>query len=238
MGTKLLNRLDKLGLTVDPTELEEAMKNRPKRDYRKPAGNEHTTSAVESWLDTTASPGTKTPQKQLPVASTNTAWFDGDAGETSTNPETTRQKPSEVLESDEHHQDDSELEANGGVPLFESADAEPMTPETGATNTDDDPHNIDPWCVSEKDSIIPGDEKKKDIPFTYRNVPAAVPSSSMPSSSPLLVGQPCRPGETFCPLVVISKLPYKFMNNQKDLAQKIASDFFDGGKIWMRNWTV
>ncbi|KAF4260864.1 hypothetical protein CNMCM8812_005211 [Aspergillus fumigatus] len=40
----------------------------------------------------------------------------------------------------------------------------------------------------------------------------------------------------FCPLVAISKYPYKFVH--KELSQMVANRFFNGGKFWQRVWDL
>ena len=49
-------------------------------------------------------------------------------------------------------------------------------------------------------------------------------------------GQLTAPGESFAPIVAISKFPYKFVN--EDASQPIASAFFDEGKFWTREWDL
>lgn len=44
-------------------------------------------------------------------------------------------------------------------------------------------------------------------------------------------------GESFVPIVALSKLPYKFICN-KALGQLIASGFFDQAKFWRYHWEV
>lgn len=40
----------------------------------------------------------------------------------------------------------------------------------------------------------------------------------------------------FCPLLAVSKFPYKFVRNSS--ADKIAKGFFDQGKFWLRTWDL
>jgi hypothetical protein len=40
----------------------------------------------------------------------------------------------------------------------------------------------------------------------------------------------------FCPLMAMSRYPYKFV--RKELSQTVASEFFDGGKFWQRVWDL
>ena len=54
-----------------------------------------------------------------------------------------------------------------------------------------------------------------------------------PPESPMM---PAPLGMNFCPLIAITKFPYKFVN--KKHMQEIATAFFDEGKIWNRDWEV
>jgi len=47
----------------------------------------------------------------------------------------------------------------------------------------------------------------------------------------LKLGQPSIIGQSFCPILALSKLPYKFMLNQKDLSEHISLEFFADGKF-------
>jgi len=47
----------------------------------------------------------------------------------------------------------------------------------------------------------------------------------------LKLGQPSTIGQSFCPILALSKLPYKFMLNQKDLSEHISLEFFADGKF-------
>ncbi|KAF2232955.1 hypothetical protein EV356DRAFT_487814 [Viridothelium virens] len=49
-------------------------------------------------------------------------------------------------------------------------------------------------------------------------------------------GQLTAPEECFCPILAISKFPYRFVN--EEASQPIASAFFDAEKFWMRDWDV
>ncbi|KAF1983932.1 hypothetical protein K402DRAFT_152266 [Aulographum hederae CBS 113979] len=43
--------------------------------------------------------------------------------------------------------------------------------------------------------------------------------------------------ENFCPILPISKFPYKYIPGQKD-TDLVAHEFFDGGKFWFRQWDL
>ena len=42
--------------------------------------------------------------------------------------------------------------------------------------------------------------------------------------------------DLFCPVVAVSRYPYKFLNG--DLSQKVAAAFFDQKKFWNRPWDL
>lgn len=64
---------------------------------------------------------------------------------------------------------------------------------------------------------------------------AAVIGNDQPHEQPPR-GTMVATGETFCPIMAISKLPYKFV--RKDLMQPVASAFFDQQKFWRYFWEV
>lgn len=41
---------------------------------------------------------------------------------------------------------------------------------------------------------------------------------------------------SFCPLITVSRYPYRFVHG--GLSQPVASAFFDGGKFWKRKWNM
>lgn len=51
------------------------------------------------------------------------------------------------------------------------------------------------------------------------------------------MGTAATAGESFVPIVALSKLPYKFIGN-KTLGQRIASAFFDQTKFWRYHWEM
>jgi hypothetical protein len=57
-----------------------------------------------------------------------------------------------------------------------------------------------------------------------------------PIPPPDIPMKPAPLGMNFCPLIAITKFPYKFVSKQ--YMQQIASAFFDEGKIWNRDWEV
>ena len=47
---------------------------------------------------------------------------------------------------------------------------------------------------------------------------------------------------SFCPIMAVSKYPYRFMSSQgpanKMLADQVSKELFAGGKFWQRQWSV
>jgi hypothetical protein len=64
-------------------------------------------------------------------------------------------------------------------------------------------------------------------------------SSTLPAMSVVKVkncGDLAPFGKGFCPIVSVSKFPYKFV--PASVKQDVASQFFDDGKFWMREWDL
>jgi hypothetical protein len=49
-------------------------------------------------------------------------------------------------------------------------------------------------------------------------------------------GRLAPPDLEFCPILALSKFPYKFI--EKKSMQSVATEFFDGGKFWDRKWNL
>ena len=58
----------------------------------------------------------------------------------------------------------------------------------------------------------------------------------VPSGDTDAVMRPAPLGMSFCPLLAVTKFPYKFV--KKEFMQQIATVFFDEGKIWNREWEL
>jgi hypothetical protein len=58
----------------------------------------------------------------------------------------------------------------------------------------------------------------------------------VPSGDTDTIMRPAPLGISFCPLLAVTKFPYKFV--KKESMQQIATAFFDEGKIWNREWEV
>jgi len=70
------------------------------------------------------------------------------------------------------------------------------------------------------------------IPMPASSVSANTVSQKMP-----VVGMPAQPNGTYCALLAISKLPYKFIFD-KQLGQVVSVEFFADGKFFRYGWTV
>lgn len=54
----------------------------------------------------------------------------------------------------------------------------------------------------------------------------------------LEVGEEAVAGMRFCPLMAISRFPYKYLSANKRLMEGVADTAFNDGKFWERRWTV
>jgi len=70
------------------------------------------------------------------------------------------------------------------------------------------------------------------------NVKAAASASAASPGTSLnyIRGQLTPVGEAFCPILPISKFPYKYIS--KTDSEKVADKFFNGGKFWTRQWDL
>ncbi|KAF2016674.1 hypothetical protein BU24DRAFT_423048 [Aaosphaeria arxii CBS 175.79] len=66
----------------------------------------------------------------------------------------------------------------------------------------------------------------------------ATPSSPYKALPPtdLQRGELAPPGKYFTPLLALAKYPYRYCD--RDSLQNVASQFFDGGKFWAREWDI
>ena len=99
--------------------------------------------------------------------------------------------------------------------------------------------NTFPLALSSSGSDLDNRLPKKSI----RNKKVSkglVPLSKMVESDPQnrVVGQLTDPGDFFCPLLAVSKYPYKFLNASSKICDKVSQQYFASGKFWNRRWTV
>ncbi|KAF9889100.1 hypothetical protein FE257_008077 [Aspergillus nanangensis] len=62
------------------------------------------------------------------------------------------------------------------------------------------------------------------------------PKHEQDTPAPAQYSQRSMSNGTFCPLIAVSRYPYKFIRGE--LTQKVASQFFDAGKFWDRCWDI
>ena len=79
----------------------------------------------------------------------------------------------------------------------------------------------------------PSEEKPSNYPVS--NLPQTI-NAYDPISQPL-IGTLAKPGESFCPIITISKYPYKYIRNEQ-IKEQIADGYFNGGKFWRRVWDL
>ena len=52
------------------------------------------------------------------------------------------------------------------------------------------------------------------------------------------IGELAKPGMDFCPIVAVSKFPYKYMDPQSQISDKVSKGYFANEKFWNREWTL
>lgn len=53
-----------------------------------------------------------------------------------------------------------------------------------------------------------------------------------------LLGQLASFGQTFCPILAVSKYPYRYLYTSSATADLVSQNFFAAGKFWARKWTM
>ena len=88
-----------------------------------------------------------------------------------------------------------------------------------------------------KQEASQGEDWWNATPRIAQPPPPSVQHPRMSTSTPIPGDGKVAPlGLNFCPLIPITKFPYKFV--KREFMQEIASAFFDEGKIWSREWEV
>lgn len=81
------------------------------------------------------------------------------------------------------------------------------------------------------------DEKGEAETKTRVNNPVEVKVAEEDNSIPLtIVASDAKLLSAFCPIVAASRYPYKCIRG--DLSQSVATQFFDKGKFWTREWDL
>jgi len=84
-----------------------------------------------------------------------------------------------------------------------------------------------------------GKKKGKQGPTTTAAHPAAIRTTETSDSSlgpGLQLGELALPGEKFCPVLAVSRYPYRHVG--KELSEIVASSYFNAGKFWERTWDM
>ncbi|KAI9045473.1 uncharacterized protein KD926_007888 [Aspergillus affinis] len=130
-------------------------------------------------------------------------------------------------------QDEALLQINTGLkvaapePIVEKPILEEVSSEQTATLVEDldkvSPDKATQQRVTTDPNLKPDQESES----------TASPSSEQISSA---APDPLENDGSFCPLLGISKYPYRFLKDR--LSQSVASRFFDRGQFWSRSWDV
>ena len=124
--------------------------------------------------------------------------------------------------------------------LKSTALAPPVLPEQDLITSD--PTN---WKSNQFHSIlsISGSDHGKPLskkPARLRESAKKLGISEMAEPDPQgrVIGQLTDPDEFFCPLMAVSKYPYKFLAANSATCEKVSQLYFASGKFWDRKWTV
>ena len=53
-----------------------------------------------------------------------------------------------------------------------------------------------------------------------------------------LLGQLASSGQSFCPILAVSKYPYRYLYSSSATVDLVSQSFFAAGKFWARKWTM
>ena len=67
-------------------------------------------------------------------------------------------------------------------------------------------------------------------------MPSVPIASTATPQTRLVRGQLSSLGESFCPIIAVSKFPYKYI--AKTDSERVADKFFNAGQFWMRKWDL
>lgn len=82
-------------------------------------------------------------------------------------------------------------------------------------------------------------KKANAVSSATLTIPTKVEQAAVHDTDPgrgLEVGTLASLDENFCPVLAVSKYPYRFV--AKELSEVLADAFFNGGKFWERPWDV
>jgi len=203
MGSKLVDRLASLGLNVDADAFAAAMRARPTRSYGDPSSQSVSSAGL---TNSKARGGASSPTRAHTSAVVPPA-----VNEPSQNRDHT---PAPELRSDRPSSPD-QCQDSWAVISGEAAIAEP----------EDIVHG----------SSVAGRQEQLLSSSSHDPVPKMNDMASAFSSLNLHLkkGQSAAVGQSFCPILALSKLPYKFMLNQQGLSEHISVEFFADGKFCM-----
>ena len=134
-------------------------------------------------------------------------------------------------------------------------------PPVETTSNEFDLLSLDPNPPSNQDYTSPSDDYTHSNTFAQTpppieiNWPAKDPRrkslNEEPSDDYLLMmsainrdpqsralGQLAEPNAKFCPIMAVSKYPYRYMDTYTATSAKVSEGFFAGGKFFERQWTV
>lgn len=134
-------------------------------------------------------------------------------------------------------------------PKVEALNWDNVTPFDALTTVDDFLAQADPHIVQDASHVVEdapraANRHRSNAPKLARGpmtepirpvfTPKASTSVDVNPVANLRQGEPAPTGGSFCPLLAVTKFPYRFVGSQ--YKQPIASAFFDGEKIWNREW--
>jgi len=201
MGSKLVNRLASLGLNVDADEFAAAMRARPTRSYGGPSSHSVSSSGRSAGLTNT--------KARCDAVSPTGAHTITAAPLSSNEPS---QTPAPGLRTDLPSSPD-QCQDSWAVISGEAAICEPEDIVHGSSGTG----RQEQLLSSSSRDFVP---KMNDIATAFSSL-----------NMNLRKGQPATVGQAFCPILALSKLPYKFMVNQQSLSEHISVEFFADGKF-------
>ena len=122
------------------------------------------------------------------------------------------------------NQDEALLQVNTGLrvtppePIVENAPQE-------------ENHDTAPSNLEDLEKVLPD-----QTTLQHPGQPKPDQESESTASSEQTPQDPLEHDGSFCPLLAISRYPYRFLKDK--LSQSVASRFFDRGKFWSRSWDV